>query len=123
MDELHVRMPGIAASQTLYGRFASVDRTIIDNQEHTPGVIVRWSRHHLLDQTIKRCDAVAGLTTTEDSSMMDIQSGEVNPGSAPFVSILDAARATGLAGFGWMKTASGLNAGLLIGGYNEFVTL
>ena len=95
MDELHVRMPGIAVSQTLHGRFPTVNRTIIHDQEHTPGVIVGWSRHHLLDQTIKRCDAVAGLTTTEDSSVMDIQSCEVNPGSTPFVSILDATRTTG----------------------------
>jgi hypothetical protein len=123
MYELHMWMPGIAAAQTLHGGFPPVNRTIVHNQEHSPGVIVRWSRHHLLDQTIERRDAVAGLATTEDSSMMDIESREVNPSSAPFVSILDAAWATGFTGLGWMKTAASLNAGLFIGRDNEFIIL
>jgi hypothetical protein len=123
MDELHVRVPGIAAAQTLYGRFPTMNRAIVDNQEHAPSVIVRRPRHHLLDQTIKRRDAIAGLATTEDSSVMDIESCEVNPSAAPFVSILNAAWSTGLTGLGRMKTASGLNAGLFIGRDNEFVTL
>src|ERR1700687_21185 len=116
-------MPRILAVQTLHSCLPAMYRTVIHYPKHTTGVVIGWPRHHLFDQTIKRHDAILGLTPTENSSIVDIQSTEVNPSSTAFVSVLDAARATGLTGFGRMDAATGLNAGLFIGGDHEFIGL
>jgi hypothetical protein len=53
--------------------------------------------------------------------MVDVQSAEVNPGSAAFVSILDASRTTRFARLSGMEAPAGLDAGLLIRGDHEFI--
>lgn len=75
----------------------------------------------LFHQTIKRRDAIGGFASTKDPSVVDIQSTEVNPSPAAFVSILDAARTTWLVGLRWVEATTSLNARLLISGDDEFI--
>jgi hypothetical protein len=91
-----------------------MDGTVIHNPKDTAGIVVGWSRHYLLDQSIKWRNSVVGFAPAENSGVVDIQSAEINPCSTALVPILDPSRPTRLAWLSWMETATGLNASLLI---------
>jgi hypothetical protein len=79
------------------------------------------ARHHLLDESVKGCDAILGFTAAKNSGSVDVQCREVGPRTAPKVLVLDmqgSARTATLCG---VFAAAGLNAGLFIGGDDEFV--
>jgi len=77
----------------------------------------------LVHQPIKRSNPVLGFAATENSSLMDIECGEVSPSSRTLVLVLDPHWATGLANPSRMLAVPGLNAGLLIRRDHELVVL
>jgi hypothetical protein len=77
-DQLRIRV-----LQALHRPGATVSRTIVDDPEDAARIIVGRSRHDLLDQTVKGFDTVVGLAAAKDSGMVDIQRGDVGPGSTP----------------------------------------
>src|SRR5260370_32176405 len=85
-------------------------------------VVGRWS-HHLLDEPVKRCDAILRFTAAKDSGVADIQPGDIGPGAAAEVLVLDMHGSVWPAGVRGMLAAAGLNAGLFIRGDHEFVIL
>ena len=70
MDESEL---GVAVAQTFDSSDAPVSRAIIYDPKPTAGIIVGRSGHDLLDEAIKRTDAIVGFAATEDSRVMDIQ--------------------------------------------------
>ena len=98
-------------------------RAIVHNPEDATGVVIRRSGHHLLDEPVKGCDAILGFTTAKDSGAVEVQRGNIGPGTATEVLMLDlhgSARPATLRG---VLAAAGLDAGLFIGGDHEFVIL
>jgi len=100
-----------------------VSRTVIDDPEDAASVIVGRASHYLLDETVKGLDAVLGLAAPKDPGMVDIQTGNVGPGSAPKILVLYLHRATRAAGARRMFAPPGLNAGFFICGDNELIIL
>src|SRR5713101_6964303 len=100
-----------------------MDRAIVHDPEDATSVVVGRSCHHLLDQPVERCDAILRLTAAEDSGVVYVQRGEVGPGTAAEVLMLDAHGSAGPASLRCMLTATGLNAGFFVGGDHEFVIL
>lgn len=64
-------------------------RTVVDDPEHTACLIVGRPSHDLFDQPVKGSDACGRLAAAEDAGVMDVQSGDVSPGSAAVVLVLD----------------------------------
>jgi len=109
------------ALQTGDSSRAAVGRAIVDDPEYTTGVVVRRAGHDLLDQAVKRIDSGGGFAAAEDTRVMDIQGGDVGPGAATVVFMLDAHGPLWLRSTGGVFTAAGLNAGLFVGGDHEFI--
>src|SRR6516164_2476338 len=70
---MHESEPGVTVAQTFNSSDAPVNRTIIYDPEHPAGIIVGRSGHDLLDEAIKRIDAILGFAATEDSRVMNVQ--------------------------------------------------
>ena len=96
-------------------------RTVVDNPEDAAGIVVRRSGHYLLDQAVKGCDAVLALAATKDPGMVDIQAGDVGPGPAAKVLMLDLHAAPRSAGASGVFPASGLDACFLVGGDHKLI--
>src|ERR1051325_11750232 len=112
---------GIRVLQALHRPGATVSRTIVDDPEDAARIIVGRSRHDLLDQTVKGFDAVVGLAAAKDSGMVDIQRGDVGPGSTTKIFVLNLHRATRPTCASGVFAAAGLNTGLLVRRNYEFV--
>ncbi len=121
MDELHDGTPRISLSQAFHSPLPAMHGTVVHNPEDATSIVVGWSGHYLFDQTVKGCDAIDGFASAEHSGVVDIQSTEVNPSPAAFVSVLDAHGTTWPTGLRWMKTAPRLNARLLVSADHKFI--
>ncbi len=100
-----------------------MSRTVIHDPEDSPGLGVRGPGHDLVHQPIKRSNPVLGFAATKNSSLMDIEGGQLSPSSTALVLMLDPHRATGLANPSRMLAAPGLDTGLLVGRDHEFIVL
>ena len=112
---MHESELGVAVAQTLDSSDAPVSRAIIYNPEHTASIIVGRSGHDLLDEAIKRIDAILGFAATEDSRVMDVQTCNIGPGPAAGVFVLDPHGSIRPTLVGYMFAAASLNAGFLVG--------
>ena len=72
---------------------------------------------------MKGCDAILCFAATEDSGAVDVQCGDVGPGTATEVFMLDMHGSARTATLRGVFAAASLNAGLFIGGDDEFVIL
>src|ERR1700680_2755405 len=88
---MHKFEMGIAIAQTLRSFEAPVRRAVINNPEHAAGVVIGRPCHDLLHQTIKGSDTIFGLTTSEDSGVVDIQARKRGPGAATEIFVLNPA--------------------------------
>ena len=120
VDEDQLR---IKVLETFDRSSASMSGAIVDDPKHATRVIVGRPCHDLFDQTIKRRDAVAPLTTPKDTSVVNVKCGKVGPGTAAIVFVFDVYPGTGPASLRRVLAAACLDAGLLIRGYNEFIVL
>ena len=100
-----------------------MSRAVVHDPENATCIIVRRSCQHLFDQPVERRDAVLGFAATENSSLMDIERGQVSPSSTTLVLMLDPHRASGPASPSGMLAAPCLDAGLLIRRDHELVVL
>src|ERR1700733_1405579 len=80
------------------GSLAPVRTPIVDDPENTSGVVVGRASRDFLDKAIEGCDTGGGFTAAKDTGMMNIESSEVGPGTAPLVFVFDAHLASGAAG-------------------------
>ena len=113
--------PGELLLEAEDGGVAAVGTAVIDDPEDATGFVVGRPGHDLLDEVEEGVDAGGGLATAKDPSMVDVESGEVGPGTAALVFVLDAHEAMGSRRQGRMCATTGLHAGLLIGGDDKFV--
>lgn len=113
----------VAVAQTLDSSDAPVSRAIIYDPEHTAGIIVGRSGHDLLDEAIKRIDAILGFAATEDSRVMDVQTRNIGPGPTAGVFVLDPHGSLRPAPVGCMFAAASLDAGFFVGRDDEFIIL
>ena len=91
---LHERQAGMAMAETLDSSETSMRRAVVHDPEDATGVVIRWPRHHLFDEPVKRGDAIPGFTAAKDAGMVDIQGGDISPGAAAGVLVLDVHRST-----------------------------
>jgi hypothetical protein len=96
-------------------------RAIVHDPEDATGVVIGRSCHHLLDQPVKGSDAIVRFAATIDSGSVDVQGSDVGPGTTTEVLILDTHGGARPAVLRDMFAATGLNAGLFIGGDHEFI--
>ncbi len=118
MNEDEVR---VSTLQALNSPGTAVSGTVVDNPEDTASIVVRRSGHHLLDQAVKRGDAVLDLAAAKDPGVVDIQPGNVGPGPAAKVLMLDLHAAPRSAGASGVFPASGLDACFLVGGNHKLI--
>src|SRR5262252_1921904 len=88
-DQLWIR-----ALQTLHRSGATVSGTVVDDPEDAASIVVWGASHYLLDQAVKRCDAVFRLAAAKDSGVMDVQARDVGPGAASKVFVFYPHRVT-----------------------------
>jgi hypothetical protein len=103
------------------GSLARVGTAIVDDPKDTPCVVVGRASHDLLNKTIEWCDAGGCFATAKDTGMMNVESSDVGPGSAPLVLMFDTHRTLGGSGQRRMFAATGLNAGLLVSRNDKFI--
>lgn len=112
----------IFGAQTVYSTLSAVNGTVVDDPENPFCFAIRWAGHDLVDQTVKGCDAVFGFTATEDSAMVNVQSGQVCPGPAASVLVLNTHRRARTTRRGSMFSSPCLNAGFLVGRDDKLIT-
>lgn len=105
------------------GGLTAMSRAIVNDPEHTAGLVIGGPGHDLLDQTVKWGDAAAGFAAAKDPSLMDIQSGQVGPGATALVFVFDPRRQARPRGQRGMLAAAGLDAGFFVSGEDEFIVL
>src|SRR5271166_5902046 len=96
--------------------------SVVDDPEDTPSIVVGRASHDLLNQTTKGCDASGCFAAAEDTGTMNVESGDVGPGPAATVFMFNTHRAFGCNSQRGMLAPPGLDAGLLVGGDDKFVT-
>src|SRR5580704_7465470 len=111
----------IRASQALHGSGAAVSRTVVDNPEDAARIVVWRSSHYLLYQSVKSLNAILLLAAAKDPRMVNIQTGDVGPGTISKVLVFDLHRPTRSAGASGVFAAPCLDAGLLIGRDHELI--
>ena len=109
--------------QALHGPGAPVSRTVVDDPEDAASIIVRRSSHYLLNEPVKRLNAIFLLAAPKDPGIVNIQTRDVGPGPAPKVLVLDLHRFPRAASASGMFAPPGLNAGFLVGGDHELIIL
>src|ERR1700730_12756437 len=77
----------------------------------------------MLDEPVKGRDTILGFTAAVDSGSVDVQCRDVGPGTATIVLVLDMHGSAWAATLRGVFAAASLNAGLFIGGNDEFVIL
>src|ERR1051325_4420188 len=98
-------------------------RAVVYDPEDATGVVIRRSCHHLLDESVKGRDAILCFAATENPGPVDVQRGDVGPGAATEVLMLDMHGSARTATLRGVFAATSLNAGLFIGGDYELVIL
>jgi len=98
-------------------------RAIVHDPEDATGVVIRRPCHHLLDESVKGCDTILRFAAPKDSGPVDVQCRDVGPGATTEVFMLDMHGSARTATLRGVFAAARLNAGLFIGGDNEFVIL
>ena len=104
------------------GSLAPVRTPIVDDPKDTPGIVVGRASHDLLDKTIKGGDASGCFATAKDTGTMNVESCDIGPGSATTILMFDPHRALRRGGQGGMLAPPGLDAGLLVGRDDKFIT-
>lgn len=120
---MHERQTGVAAAQTFHGSDAAMSGAVVHDPEDTTGIVVGWSCHDLVDQSIKGCDAIFGFTTAENSGVMHVEGGDIGPGAAAKIFVFDVHGGAGAAVLRGMFAAAGLNTRLLVGRDDELIRL
>lgn len=94
----------------------SMSRAVVHNPKDTAGRFVRLLAHDFADEAIHRSDSAFAFTAAEDSCPMDIPSCQISPGAFAKVLVFDTRGTVGSWRQCWLFAASGLNAGLFVGG-------
>ena len=118
MNEYQVGIPSLKPSD---GSWSAMHRAVVDNPEHSAGLLIRPLFHDLVDETVKSHLSVFGFAATEEFRPVDVQGGEIGPSPQPFVFVLDFHRPAGSCGQRPSFSAACLDAGLFIGGENELL--
>jgi hypothetical protein len=100
-----------------------VRRAVVNDPEDAAGIMIRRSRHDLIDQSIEGCNAVFGFTAAEDSSVVHVQGSDIGPGATAKVLVLDRHGSRRPTVLGAVLSTAGLNAGLFVGGDDELLFL
>jgi hypothetical protein len=58
---------------------AAVSRAVVDNPEEAARIVVRRPGHYLLDQPVKRFNAILFLAATKDPGMVNVQTSRPFP--------------------------------------------
>jgi len=109
------------ALQPFDGALSAMNGAIVDDPEDASGITVRWPGHDLVDQRVKRHDPVFGFATTEYPAVVNVQSGQVCPGTATLILVFDAHGRTSTTWPGRMLASPCLNTSFLIGGNDELI--
>src|SRR5271169_5576413 len=108
--------------QAAHAGGATVRGAVVHDPEDAAGGGVGWLAHHVGHQLLEWHDAGGLLATAEELETVNVHGGEIRPGSAAFVLVLNAHGPLRPWRKGGMKAAAGLNAGLLVGGDHEIPT-
>jgi hypothetical protein len=110
---------GPSCAQAFTGLLTAMGGAIVGDPEDAPSGAVRLLGHGLFDETIERLDAGGLLAATEDLGAMDVPGGEVGPGAAALVFVLNASAAAGSSREPRVLADAGLDTGFLVGREHE----
>src|SRR3990172_11274096 len=99
----------------------AVGRAVVQDPEDAPRLTVRGLAHDLIDEAIKRSDAVARFAAAKQLGAVTIPGGQVRPSAAAPIFMFDLHGQAGLRGQGRMPARTGLDAGLLVRRQNKLV--
>jgi len=94
-------------------------RAVVENPEHAAGLVIRRLGHDLRNQAVEWLDAGLFLAAAEEFCAMDVQGGQVRPGTTTLVFVFDQHRSCGLRGQSAVAAMSSLDAGLFVGRDHE----
>src|SRR4030095_12390342 len=98
-------------------------RTIVHDPENTSRLTIGRLGHYVCHQAIERLNPVLRFASTKQFRPVDVEGGQIGPGTTPFVFML---HLHGRSRF-WRKrlvfSTTRLDAGLLVGGQDEVVVL
>ena len=120
---MHRNQCGMLRFETSDAIGSAMGRAVVHYPEDAAGLVVRRLVHNLGDELIERVDAASPCATSKQLETVNIQSGDVGPGSTPRVFMFHLHGQTGLGWHSLMASPSGLNTGFLIGRQNELVIL
>ena len=86
VDEYEVGKP---SSESAGCGWTAMCAPVVDDPEDSPRFTIATQPHGLGDQTVEARDAVFVFAATEDPEFVDVEGGEVGPGTEPFVLMLD----------------------------------
>ncbi len=89
------RVPGRKATDA---PVASVRGPIVQDPEHPPGLAVGGLGHHLVDEAIERYDAGGAFAAAEELRAVDVEGGQIRPGTTSGVLVFDRAGSPGRGG-------------------------
>src|SRR3970040_1468599 len=99
----------------------AVGRPVVEDPEDAPRLPIRGWAHDLIDQAIKRSDAVARFATAKQLGAVNIPGGQVRPSVTAPGCMFDLHGQAGLRRECRMPARSGLEAGLLVRRQNKLV--
>jgi hypothetical protein len=117
---MHRRMhwddSGPTSPQAFDASLAAMRGAVVHDPEHPRSGSVGLLVHDLCDEAPEGADPGLLFTTAQDLGASDIPSGEIGPGAAALIFMLNAHRTSGCWGKRGMDTAARLDTGLLVRG-------
>jgi hypothetical protein len=98
-----------------------VGGAVVDDPEDPSGLTVEALLHGLRDEAVEAGDAILSFTTADEPESMDVESGDVSPGSESPVFVLDSHGSPGLGSERWVFPRPSLDTGFLVGADHELV--
>jgi hypothetical protein len=107
--------------QSSRGGGSTVSGAVVDDPEDPSRLAVEALLHSLRDEAVEAGDTILSFTTAEETESVDVESGDVSPGSESPVFVLDSHGPPGLGSERWVSPRPSLDTCFLVGADHELV--
>src|SRR5713101_263017 len=111
----------VGSLQTTHAGATAMGRAVVHDPEDPASGFVGWLAHHVGHQFLEGDDAGGRFAAAEELHAVNVHRGQVRPGPAALILVLDARGPMRTGRPGGMHAAARLNAGLLVRGDHEIV--
>lgn len=93
---------------------AAMRGPVIENPEDSVGAAIRFLRHDLVDETLKRFNACFGFTSAKEFSLVNIPGSKIRQGSVSFVFMFSTPPFVRFWSYIWMDPFPSLDTGFFV---------